>query len=283
MLKVSNLCKHYPSFDLKDVSFEVERGYITGFIGENGAGKSTTMKCIMNLVKPDSGSVEILGKDFYTNEEDLKEKIAFNPGAFDYYPKTKIKSIVKVYKSFFKEWDEDAYRKYMAQFSLDENKKVSELSAGMKVKLGITLALSHNAELIILDEPTSGLDPVARDEIVDVFRSIVESGERSVLFSTHITSDLDKCADYIVFIHQGEIVMKGSKDDILESHLLVRGKTSDLERMKSKVINVKKNAFGFTALVKKCDYDPSDGLDTAVPNLEELMVYYCEKEETANA
>lgn len=278
MLKVENICKKYPSFELKNVSFNIERGFITGFIGANGAGKTTTMKCITNLVKPDSGTVEMFGKDYFTNEIESKEKIGLSLGSFEYYPKTKIKKIVDVYKRFYKDWDDSVYRSYLEKFSLDENKKVSELSTGMKVKLGITLALSHNAELIIFDEPTSGLDPIARNEIVELFQEIVEDGTKSVLFSTHITSDLDKCADYIIFINNGQILFSDTKDNIMDTYYLIRGKNDVLtESLKAKVVGYKQNAFGFTALIERQLLN-GENVETATPNLEELMLYFYEEE-----
>lgn len=275
MLVVENLCKEYPGFKLQDISFSLPKGYIMGFIGSNGAGKSTTLKAILNLVKPDCGKVVIMGKDMASNEIELKQKIGFMLGPVDYYSKTKIKKIADVFKRFYTEWDETMYKSLIKRFNLDENKMVSELSAGMKVKLGMTFALSHNAELIIMDEPTSGLDPIARDELLDLFHEIVESGERSILFSTHITSDLDKCADYIIFIRNGQLIANSTKDDIIEQHLIIKGKNSDLtEELKREMIGYKTNSFGFTGLILKGKYKADEKLQKEIPNLEDLMIYY---------
>ena len=279
MLKVENLSKHYSEFDLSDVSFELEKGYILGFIGRNGAGKSTTIKSILNMVTPTSGTVEIFGKDFKDNELELKERIGYMLGEVNYYPKVKIKVIANVYKKFFKHWDEDAYKKYLTRFNLSENKRIEELSSGMKVKLGLTFALSHGAELFIFDEPTSGLDPIARDELLDLFQEIVSDGDKSILFSTHITSDLDKCADYILFIKDGKIVANSTKDDLINSHLIVKGGLDELnDEVASTFIGVKKNRFGFSALVKKEDFNAKSGFKTELPNLEDIMVYYNKEE-----
>ncbi len=279
MLVVENLCKKYPTFSLDNVSFKLEGGYILGFIGANGAGKTTTLKSILNIVKPDSGKVEILGKDFAKNEIDIKQEIGFMLEPFDFYSKTKIKKIANVYKSFYNEWDELKYQNYLKRFHLDENKQVCQLSAGMKVKLGISLALSHNAKLIIFDEPTSGLDPVARDELLDLFQEIVENGNKSILFSTHITSDLDKCADFIIFISNGKLIANNTKDQLIADHKLIQGKNSALtSSLESRIIAKKVTHFGFTALIKTKDLIDSDDVEIETPNLEDLMIYYNKEE-----
>lgn len=206
VLQVENLCKDYPKFKLQNVSFSIEKGSIMGFIGRNGAGKSTTLKSILNLVHPTSGEIRFFGMDMAQHEGEIKQRIGFAGGAVDYYKKKKISAIVAVTKQFYDTWDDAAYEKYMKLFNIDEDKTPGELSEGMKVKLNLVLALSHGAELLILDEPTSGLDPVSRDELMELFRGVVQSGERSILFSTHITSDLEKCASHITMIKDGEIL-----------------------------------------------------------------------------
>lgn len=280
MLKIEHLSKNYPAFSLKDVSFSVPKGYIVGFIGRNGAGKTTTLKCIMNAVKADSGKITVFGKDAVQNETEIKQRIGFSLGEADYYKNYKIKHVTGVYKRFYKNWNENSYEKYIRKFNLDENKKINELSSGMRVKYALTLALSHNAELFIFDEPTSGLDPVSRDEISDVFQELVEDGEKSILFSTHITSDLDKIADYIVFIRNGEIIVSDEKDNILDSHIMIYGKKSEIEKIQNSAIGYKENRFGFTALMKKADL-PDGNFETAKPNLEDIMIYYDKEYENA--
>ena len=205
ILEVKDLCKEYPAFRLDHVSFSVPRGSIMGFIGRNGAGKTTTMKSILNLVHPSGGEIRYFGMDLIPHEQEIKERIGYAGGAVDYYKRKKIRDLVAVTKSFYKNWDENAYRKYMRAFDLSEDKTPGELSEGMKVKLNLTLALSHGAELLILDEPTSGLDPISREELLDIFRALKDRGV-SILFSTHITSDLDKCADRITYIKDGKIL-----------------------------------------------------------------------------
>lgn len=280
MLKIEHLNKTYPGFSLKDVSFSVPKGYIVGFIGRNGAGKTTTLKCIMNAVRADGGKITIFGKDAVQNETEIKQRIGFSLGEADYYKNYRVKSVTGVYKRFFKNWDEQSYAKYIKKFNIDESKKISQLSSGMRVKYSLSLALSHNAELFIFDEPTSGLDPVSRDEISDVFQGLVEDGEKSILFSTHITSDLDKIADYIVFIKNGEIIISDEKDEIFDSHLMVYGKKSELDKIKNSAVGYKENHFGFTALIKKSDL-PEGNFETAKPNLEDIMIYYDKEHENA--
>ena len=187
ILEVEGLCKTYPAFRLRDVSFSVEPGAIMGFIGRNGAGKSTTIKAMLNLVHPDGGRVTMFGRDFYADEPACKQQLGVVLGGVDFYPNKKLRSITNVTRTFYDRWDENKYRHYLSLFALDETKKVSQLSSGMRVKYMLALALSHDARLLILDEPTSGLDPVSRDELMELFRGVVQSGERSILFSTHIT------------------------------------------------------------------------------------------------
>ena len=213
VLEVRELRKTYPAFTLKDVSLDVPQGAIVGFIGRNGAGKSTTLKSILGLVHPDGGTVRAFGLDYAANEAAIRRRIGVVLGGIDFYPKKKVGVITDVTRRFYSNWDEDKYRHYLELFAIDESKRVDQLSSGMKVKYMIALALSHSAELLILDEPTSGLDPVSRDELVELFRRIVADGSRSILFSTHITSDLEKCASHIAFIKDGEMLYDGGVED----------------------------------------------------------------------
>lgn len=217
-LEVRNLRKVYPAFTLQDVSFTVPAGSVTGLVGRNGAGKSTTLKSLLGLVHPDGGEVRFCGMDTAENEKAFKEEIGVVLGGIDFYPKKKLKTITAVTKKFYVNWDEEAYRRYMALFALDEQKRVDQLSNGMRVKYLIALALSHGARLLILDEPTSGLDPVSRDELVQLFKSLVADGQRSVLFSTHITSDLEKCADAIVYIKDGKVYQAATMQEFMSTN-----------------------------------------------------------------
>lgn len=218
VLTVKGLCKSYPSFTLKEVSFALPQGTVMGFVGRNGAGKSTTLKSILGLVHPDKGQVTFMEQDAVQNEQYMKENIGVVLGGIDFYPQKKIKTITDVTRRFYPNWEEEKYRHYLSLFGIDETKRVRELSDGMRVKYLIALALSHQAKLLILDEPTSGLDPVSRDELTELFRAIVADGSRSILFSTHITSDLEKCADHMTFIKDGEIFFTGAKADFMTAY-----------------------------------------------------------------
>ena len=274
ILSVQNLYKHYPKFDLKNVSFSLEQGYIMGFIGRNGAGKTTTIKSIMRLVHPNSGTVAVLGKDFAAEEFDCKQQIGLVLGQVSYYPTKKIAAIADVTRRFYPEWDAGAFIGYLKRFDLDPDKTVKELSDGMRVKFALALALSHNARLLILDEPTSGLDPVSRDDLLELFQELIENSDRSILFSTQITSDLEKCADFITYIKNGEIIASTSKEDLVTSYKIVKGTRAQLtETLLPKLIGCKKNDFGFTALLRTFDLPAADGLEVAPSDLESIMIH----------
>jgi len=277
MLNVQGLCKRYEKFYLDNVSFGLEQGFIMGFIGSNGAGKTTTLKGILNMIHPDSGTVEIFGKNFIENEKSLKQDIAFMMGGSDYYLRRKIKTISSVVSRFYENWDQTIFDQYLSRFNLDPEKKVIELSQGMRIKFAIALALSHNAKFIILDEPTSGLDPVARDNLLELFQELVEKGDKSILFSTHITSDLEKCADYITYINNGKIVKSSTMDEMIEFYRLVSGGSDDFAALENKMISYKKNSFGFTGLIKTEDLAGCD-LDAQPPSLDDIMIYHAKKE-----
>ena len=217
--EVRDLVKRYPAFELKDVSFSLESGRITGFIGRNGAGKTTTIKAMLNMIHPDGGSISYFGVPFAGSEAEIKKRIGYSTGTVSWYPRKKIREIVDIVKRFYDTWDEEAYRKYCDLFSIDDMKTPLELSEGMKVKVNLLLALAHRAEVLILDEPTSGLDPFSRNEILDIFTDLKESGV-SVFFSTHIISDLEKCADDIVYISKGRIVAAAPKEVFIRQHSL---------------------------------------------------------------
>ena len=269
VLELRGLCKEYPAFRLKDVGFSVARGHIMGFIGRNGAGKTTTLKSMLNIVHPDAGEVKFFGLDFAEHEQEIKRRIAFVSGGANYYPHKKLAAITAVTRSFYENWDEAAYRRYLSLFALDESKTPRALSAGMQVKYALALALSHGAELLILDEPTSGLDPVSRDELVDVFLSLADEGV-SILFSTHITEDLDKCADDVSYIRNGEIVFSLTLAELRKKYRTVELTAEQAERYRSRLIGCKRAKDGFTALVECGELEELGG-HTA--GLEEIMVH----------
>jgi ABC-2 type transport system ATP-binding protein len=278
LLRIDNLKKRYSSFELKEVSFSLEAGYIMGFIGPNGAGKTTTLKCMLGLVKPDGGEVQMFGHDFFQNELAYKQLIGVFFGGVDFYTKTQIKTITDVVSQFYNNWDNTVYKSYIQQFNLDENKRPSELSGGMKIKYSLALAMSHHAKLLILDEPTSGLDPVARNDLLTLFQELIENGEMSILFSTHITSDLEKCADFITYIENGRIITSCTKDELIASYRLIKGTSAQLSDIKARMISEKTHAFGFTGLIQTKDLINSDTVTIEAPSLEDIMIYHAKKE-----
>ena len=274
ILEVKNITKEYPQFKLDDVSFNIEEGSICGFIGRNGAGKTTTLKGIMGLIHLNSGEIRVFGRDIYEHEAENRQEMGFTLAETMFYPDAKIGQLAKVTSKFYPNWNQDTYNKLCQRFSLDQNKKVKELSSGMKVKYNLAVALSHGAKLLILDEPTSGIDPVSRDEILDIFKMIVKDGKRSILFSTHITSDLDKCADHIVYIKKGKIISSKTKDDFINDYKFISGPMSEFESVKDKIVSHKEDKGEFTALIptEKCA-GISKKIKQNTPDLDTIMVY----------
>lgn len=275
VLEARNINKAFPGgFELKSVSLCVESGCITGFIGRNGAGKTTTLKVILGLSSRSGGEVKLFGKAMPEHEVECKKDIGVVFGGFEYYSAKKLKTVTAAFRRFYSNWNDKKYRELLSRFQLDEGKRIKELSAGMKVKYALALALSHDARLLVLDEPTSGLDPVSRDEIMDLFRDFVSDGERSILFSTHITSDLDKCADHIVYIKDGEIVMSGDREQVTGAYRLVQGGLDALSpALKQALIGIKQTPFGFTGLIREDALHLADGLQTAKADIESIMIY----------
>ena len=278
-MEVECLNKSYEKFQLKDVSFSMEKGYVMGFIGSNGAGKTTTLKSILNMVHTESGEVKIFGQNFLDNEIVLKQKIGYMFGETDFYSKKRVKTITDVVKRFYTKWDDAVYNNCLERFELDQSKRIAELSGGMKVKYSLALALSHNAKLFLFDEPTSGLDPVARDDLLELFQELVEDGEKSILFSTHITSDLEKCADYITYINNGKIVASSRKDEFMNSYRIVKGTKEQMnDAIEKDLISYRSSSFGFVGLIKTEDIVTGSDLIFETANLEDIMIYHARKE-----
>ncbi|MBE6025187.1 MAG: ABC transporter ATP-binding protein [Cellulosilyticum sp.] len=273
-LEIQKLRKVYPTFTLDNISFSLEPGKITGFIGRNGAGKSTTLNALFNFVNPDAGRVLFWGEDVNTKECEIKQKVGFVSSGVNYYPTKKLKKITTITKMFYHNWDEDAYNRYMHLFKLDENKTPKQLSVGMKIKYALVLALSHKAELLILDEPTSGLDPVSREELLDIFINLSEEG-KTILFSTHITSDLEKCADQIVYIKNGQIKADKSIKVFVEEYKLVSFDKEEMsEVQKDLLIGAKKAKTGMTALVSsKRMNELSKSWAVSEATLDDIMIH----------
>lgn len=274
ILTVTKLCKVYPSFKLDDVSFSLTSGHIVGFIGRNGAGKTTTLKCIYNLVSPTSGSIEYMGKEIREHEAEAKSDIGLLFGGIDYYPNKKLGVMRKITASFYPNWNEQLYEEYLKDFGLDEEKKIKELSSGMKVKYGLALALSHGAKVLLLDEPTSGLDPVSRDELMDIFMNIVSDGEHAILFSTHVISDLEKSADDITYIKNGAIIADEEVKTFEDKYEFYSGEESllgSIDRTKLGYIKTHGGRFEFVARTDNGLSIP--GADKRKATLEEIMVF----------
>jgi ABC-2 type transport system ATP-binding protein len=272
ILEVNRLCKNYGSFALTDVSFDLPSGYIMGFIGPNGAGKTTTIKLILGVIRPDSGSVKLFGRDGGLS---ANENIGVVMDAPLYVEDWTIADVEKAVSPFYAHWDKTLFATYTRRFGLDARKRVRELSRGMKIKLQIAVALSHGAQLLILDEPTSGLDPAARDEICDLLREFVTDEKKSVFFSTHITADLEKTADYITLIQDGQIVFTGLMDDLLVRYARVTGGLYDLDDEQMKlVIGYRPHGTGFEGMVESVDIDRMPGSVLAEDiSLDEIIVF----------
>ncbi len=276
-IEVRNLTKEYENFKLENVSFNVGKGTIMGFIGENGAGKSTTIKAILNLIKKDNGLITVLGKEINRNEKGIKNElgIVLNDGNFN--EKLNVKAINKIMKNIYKRWDDDVFYKYIEKFNIDTSKKIEEFSKGMKMKLSIAIALSHKAKILILDEATSGLDPVARDEVLDILMEFIQNEENSILMSSHITSDLEKIADYITFIHNGKIIFSENKDKLIYDMGVVKCTEKQFKTIEVQDrMFYKKGIFNYEVLIDNRDEFskkyPSLVINNS--NLEEIMLFY---------
>ncbi len=277
-IEIRDLSKKFNEFELKIENLNIEKGYITGFIGPNGSGKTTTIKLIMNMLFKDSGSIKIFGKESNLNDISIKELIGYVGDISGYLHEAKLKNIKKGVAPFYKNWDEKLYEKYMKQFKLDENKIYKELSKGQQKKFELAMALAHHPKLIIMDEPTANLDPIVRNEFLEILQNHIEKEEATVFYSTHITSDLDKVADYLVFIYEGRIVLTGDKESILEKHKIIRGSSELLDSdTKKELISYNKNSFGFNGLTSnvKSAYEVfGDKVVYDKANLEDILMYY---------
>lgn len=273
ILELIDVSKKYPTFELKKINFSLERGKIMGFVGRNGAGKSTTLKTIMNLISFD-GSIKVNGKEFRDDEVENKQNIAFILGGVNVYHFVTVKTLKNVTRRFYKHWDEQLFQNYIKLFNISESKKVRELSQGMKVKLNLAIALSHKANLLILDEPTSGLDPVSRDEILNMFLDLIQKEDVSILFSTQIVSDLEKCADVITYIRNGEIVDSTTLDDFVNKYYLIKGDFKTLDKdLKKYIIGYREQRTNFEGLVKKENINFFENYEKNTPSIEEVMVF----------
>lgn len=285
ILEINNLNKGYNGFLLNNINFSLERGFVMGFIGPNGAGKTTTIKLIMNLIKRSSGEIKVFGLDNLKHEKEIKEKIGFVYDENYFYDELNLQEMKRVIAPFYSEWDEQLYQKYIRDFELPAKKKIKELSKGMKLKFSLAIALSHRAELLVMDEPTSGLDPIFRNDLLDIIRGYMALDNRGVIFSSHVTSDLDKIADYITMINKGELVLSMSKEDLMDEYIIVKGAKGSLSDMLRKdLVGCRENSLGFEGLVRKKSFAKVKNQQELVlerPSLEDLMLYIVRGEKNA--
>ncbi|AUN14623.1 ABC transporter ATP-binding protein [Paraclostridium sordellii] len=277
-IEIRDLSKRLNEFELNIDKLDIKKGYITGFVGPNGSGKTTTIKLIMNMLFKDSGSIKIFEKENDVESLDIKAIIGYVGETLGYMQDSKLKAIKKGISCFYKNWNENIYKRYIKQFKLDENKKYKELSKGQQKKFELVMELSHNPKLIIMDEPTANLDPLVRNEFLDILQEHIEKEDATVFYSTHITSDLDKVADYLVFIFEGKVILYGDKESILENHKIIRGNKELLDiETKKELISYNENSFGFEGLAKniKSAYEVfGEEVIYDNANLEDILMYY---------
>ena len=271
-IEIKNLYKHYGDFTLQNLNLTLPCGCIMGLVGENGAGKSTTIKLILDMVKRDCGSITLLGKDNQENIRLTKEDIGVVLDEIGISECLTAKQVGAIMQHTFKNWDKDLYADYLQRLSVPAGKKFKEFSRGMKMKLGIAIALSHHAKLLILDEATSGLDPVVRDEVTDIFCDFTREEENAVLISSHIISDLEKICDYVAFLHKGRLLLCEEKDRLKEKYGIVRLSKEDLGSISSSaIVGVRETAYGSEAIVER-DAVPK-GVDVGPVDMEQLFVF----------
>ena len=281
-IEIRDLSKRFDRFELKNVSLTLPKGSIMGFIGENGAGKTTTIKLMLNQLKADSGSIQILELDHIKDEKKIKNDIGVVFDESYFHENNKPKQISKIMGKIYTQWDETLFYHYLDQFRLPSDKILKDLSRGMKMKLSIATALSHHPKLLILDEATSGLDPVVRNEILDLFLEFIQDEDHSILFSSHITSDLEKVADYVTFLHDGEIIFSKSKDELLYDYGLLLCGAEDFKIVdKGDIIGHRESRFGHEILVRNKEQIKRKykGLTIDSVTIEDIMLFYVKGEE----
>lgn len=281
-IELKDVTKRYEGFTLDKVSFNVPKGSIMGFIGQNGAGKTTTIRSLLNITSIDEGEIKLLGLDHIKDEFDIKNRLAVVFDEIPFHNVFNAADMARIFEGLYPQWDNSVYSQYLERFSLPSKKKIGEYSKGMKMKLQIACSLSHNAELLVMDEATTGLDPVVRDEILHIFMEYLQNGERSILMSSHITADLEKIADSVTFIDKGKILLSGYKDEVLETHGILKCSKEEAQNMdKSDIVSVRLNEFGAEVMVsdrENASYKYSGSiLDSA--SLDDIMLYYVHKGE----
>ena len=277
VIELKNVKKDYGDFVLDNISFAVPTGSVCGFIGQNGAGKTTTIQIILDAIKRDAGEVYVFGKNINEGMAALKEDIGVVFDEMGFHDFLTPKQINTVMKNIYKNWDEDAFFDYLKKFSLPARKECGKFSRGMRMKLQIATAMSHKAKLLVMDEPTSGLDPIVRNEIIQIFREFVIEEDHSILLSSHITTDLEKIADEVVFIDAGKIVLSGNKDEILEKHGILRCKKDEVNEISnSLIVDIEVSSMGVEILIndKKAASKLYPGMVIDDAGLEQIMIHY---------
>lgn len=274
MLEVTALSKSYTDFTLDNITFRLPEGFIMGLIGPNGSGKTTTIKSILNMIEPDSGDISVFGKDHIEQEQEIKRDIGVVFDNSYFVDEWNMADVEKAYSLFYAGWNSETYWSMLSKFRITKEKRVKELSKGMQMKLMLACAFSYDAKLLILDEPTSGLDPLSRDELLEILSGYIEDGRHSVLFSTHITGDLEKIADYITYINLGKMIFTGSKEDFVEGYRIVSGDkktlTPDLE---NRLIGIRTFATGYEALIRTQDIPMDMQADALQATIDDIVVF----------
>ena len=281
-LEVHSLNKSFDRFALKDVSFTLPRGAVMGFIGENGAGKTTTIKAVLGLIRKDSGDISVLGGSI--EDASIRAKIGVVFDDLHLHKTLRIRQAAKIFPHLYEDWDADLFAEYLNRFNLDAEKKIKDLSRGMRMKLSISVALSHHPDLLILDEPTAGLDPVVRDEVLEIFQDFMQDENHAILFSSHITSDIDKIADYLTFIHDGEILFSVTTDELLGEAGILKCSAEEADALDAEregLLRIRKNQFGCEVLIRNKEQfrmkHPEAVIDSVTT--EALMLFYARGEE----
>lgn len=280
VINITNLSKQY-TYDkkiLNNISFSLPKGYVMGLVGPSGSGKTTLIKLIMGLITPNEGEIEIFDMKLRDKEVEIKDRIGFVYDECPYYDDYTLEKNKNLIAPFYTKWSDDTFNKYIKLFNLDPFQKLSELSKGMKMKFSLAMALSHKAELLIMDEPTAGLDPIFRRELLDILFNVIKEEEVSILFSTHITSDLDKIADYITIINNGNIIFADDRDTLLETNVIVKGSLDILtDELKESLIGYSENKYGFEGLasnIREIKEVYGDSLLYETATIEDIMIYY---------
>ncbi|WCK57030.1 ABC transporter ATP-binding protein (plasmid) [Aneurinibacillus sp. Ricciae_BoGa-3] len=280
MLEIENLTKKYNDFTLDNISFRIEEGDVVGFVGQNGAGKSTTMKLILNMIKKDSGKIQVFGLDHIKEEEKIKDRIGFVFDGNYFYEELSVGESSDFFSSFYSKWDTDMLHHYLRTFGISKKKKIKQLSKGMKMKFALAVALSHDADLFLMDEATSGLDPFAREELLDILLQINQTKKKTFLFSSHIISDIEKIANKIIFIHNGTIIMNGTKQAIKSQFISVKGRLETFpEQLVKQAVGYRKWASDFVMIATQ-EYAPifeKMGYRVEPATLEDIILFHIKR------